>query len=357
VELRQYLRAIWRHWWVVAGVAVVTLVALLLLRPESTTYETSGTYVVRPRSVDPGEGLRAQEALNRAVEINATYARITRSDAVEERAQQALSARGIPTEGLEVRSEVVVGTNILEIGATGSNREAVAAYAAALGDAMTSYLDDLGEVFRLQELDPVGDPEIVPSNRTLTMVVGLTFGLLAGAVLAFGIEYLREPAAPSSQGIWDRLTGVYSDEYFLSRLRQELGRCDVPPELPRRAGSARAGERVPVVTMGLLSLWSLDSQGFGTPPLPIERRDAGQALLARLRPQDVLAYVGDDTFAVLFPDLSASRAEKILVDWRDRLATTSGSGAASMLATVRTCECDARGLAGDEEIVRLACAR
>jgi capsular polysaccharide biosynthesis protein len=357
VELRQYLRALKRHWWVVGGVALVTVLALSFVWQPKTVYETSGTYVVRPRSAEAGETVRATEALNRGVEINATYARIARSDAVKERAQDRLAAQALPTDGLAVRSEVVAGTNILEIGATGSDPDTVAAYATAIGEEAAAYLDDLGEVYLLQELDPPGDPDVVASNGTLTMVVGVTFGLLAGAVLAFAIEYLREPALPDAHGMWDRHTGVYSDEYFLSRLRQELARCEVPPELPSRPEALKPdGARPPMFTAGLVTL-SNGHAGTDAALLPLERRDAGQALMARLRPQDILAYVGDDTFAVLLPDLSADRTDEILNGWGDRLAGRAGAAPVTLQATVRTCECNADGLAGDEEIVRLACTR
>ena len=354
MELKHYLRAIRRHWWVVVGVALVTVPALLFLTPHETSYETSGSYVVRPRSVLPEETVRATEALNRSVEINATYARIVRSDAVKERADDEMADRGIPTDGLAIESEVVVGTNILEIGATGSDPDAVAAYAEAVGRSAIEYLDEVGEVYLLRQLDPPGDPDPVASNQSLTVIVGVVFGLLAGAVLAFVLEYLRESAAVESQPILDRLTGLYSDEYFASRLSQELSRCGVPPELPSRPRSAATnGFHGPVVTVGNLFLTSSD----GSPLRPLNRRDAGQALLARLRQHDVLAYLGDDTFAVLLPDLTAKEADEILDAWRDSLVARDGVATGALRVSAVTCECNAEGLSGAEEIVRRAWAR
>lgn len=350
MELKHYLRAIQRHWWVVVGVVLVTVPALLYLTPQNDSYESSGSYVVRPRSVQPDETVRATEALNRGVEINATYARIVRSDAVQERALADLAFRGISTEGLSITSEVVVGTNIIEIGATGSDPDAVAAYAEAVGRSAVDYLDEVGEVYLLRELDPPDDPEPVASNQRLTVVVGVVFGLLAGSVLAFVLEYLRESAAVESQSILDRLTGLYSDEYFASRLSQELSRCGVPPELPSRFVPTPASE--PVVTVGHLTLSSSD----GSPLRPLSRRDAGQALLARLRRQDVLAYLGDDTFAVLFPDLSAAEAAEILGAWQEHLVARDGVASSSVRVSTEICECSAEGLAGAEEIVRRAWA-
>ena len=321
MELKRYMRAIMRRWWIVVGVAFVTVVAMSLLWPQSSSYETSGSYVVRARTGGTNDPVRATEALNRSVEINATYARIARSDAVKDRALVQLSEDGIPTEGLQVTSQVVPGTNILEIGATGPDPEAVTAYAQALGTAATAYLDDLGEVYLLKQLDPPGDPKAAASSRLLTVLVGLTFGTLAGAVLAFAVEYLKEEDETNPQGIWERATGLYSQEYFSSRLHQELGRCQVPPDLPTRVEPAvtpgqrprrrRAGS---LFTVGRITLSAgdpaMNGSMNGAAPGPLDRRDVGQALLGRLRPQDVLAYMGDDSFARPVPGSADRRRQR-----------------------------------------------
>lgn len=364
MELKRYMRAIIRRWWIVAGVAIVTVAAMSFLWPQSSSYETSGSYVVRARSGLGDDPVRATEALNRSVEINATYARIARSDAVKDRALLQLSQDGISTDGLRVSSQVVPGTNILEIGAIGPDPEAVTAYAEALGTAATAYLDDLGEVYLLRQLDPPGEPKAAASSRLLTVLVGLTFGALAGAVLAFLVEYLKEDAEPDAQGIWDRGTGLYSQEYFASRLHQELGRCQVPPDLPTRVEPVvGAGQRPrrrragPLVTVGRITLAAGDPSTNGAAaPGPVDRRDVGQALLGRLRPQDVLAYTGDDSFAVLFPDLRIDVANDVLASWAEHLAAREGPEGGPVHATVQTCECSADGLVGDEEVVRLAVA-
>ena len=136
---------------------------------------------------------------------------------------------------------MVPGTNILEIGASGSDPDAVAAYAEALGTAATNFLDDQGEVYVLRELDPPGDPKAAASSRLLTVLVGLTFGILAGAVLAFVVEYLKEEDEPTTQGMWDRVTGLYSQEYFeVLRLQP---RAEPVPGAPRPPDPGRTAPR------------------------------------------------------------------------------------------------------------------
>ena len=106
------------------------------------------------------------------------------------------------------------------------------------------------------------------------------------------------------------------------------------------------GERHAIRERGLRLKRGLDD-GLYTMGSAIRAVDDGVVIVMRVA----------ETDAVLFPDLAADRADEILVGWRDRLAETSGAGSAAKLATVTTCECNADGLAGHEEIVRLACAR
>ena len=141
----------------------------------------------------------------------------------------------------------------------------------------------------------------------------------------------------------------------------------MPPDLPTRVEPAvtpgqrprrrRAGS---LFTVGRITLSTgdpaMNGSMNGAAPGPLDRRDVGQALLGRLRPQDVLAYMGDDSFAVLFPDLRIDGANDVLTSWVEHLAAREGPEGGPVHATVQTCECSADGLSGDEEVVRLAVA-
>ena len=55
-------------------------------------------------------------------------------------------------------------------------------------------------------------------------------------------------------------------------------------------------------------------------------RDAAQALMPHLRPEDVLAYVGNDSFAAIFPDMPADPAAQLLDDWGHSLRAREHNG-------------------------------
>ena len=142
------------------------LFTLAFVSGQSNTFESTGTWVVRPREGESGEVVRATDALNRGVEINSTYARIARSDVIKGRAKEDLISNGVPTSGLSVVARVVPGTNIIEIGAKGHDPVAVTAYASAVGDQTAEYLDETGEVFQLQLLDAPEEPKNPLPTRT-----------------------------------------------------------------------------------------------------------------------------------------------------------------------------------------------
>jgi GGDEF domain-containing protein len=99
------------------------------------------------------------------------------------------------------------------------------------------------------------------------------------------------------------------------------------------------------------------NNGSDSRPRPADLRDAAQALLPRLRLEDLLAYLGDDTFVVLLPDMPVSAAEELLNEWSENLTSAGsgrGSGGPTIHASVGVCENGAEGLLGDEESVRIA---
>lgn len=361
VELKRYLQIVGRRWKIVVLVALATIgFTVYFVSGQSPSYESTGTYVVRPRNVEPDQAVEATAALSRGAEINSTFARIARSDIVKTRAKDVLRASGTPTSGLSVRSQVLPGTNILEIGATGDDPDVVAAYAAAVGEQTSAYLDDTGEVYLLQQLDAPDVPdEATASNDVLTLIVGAVFGLGAGAAIAFAAEYLGEPSESSAMAIWDETTWAYTEDYFRHRLRQEMSRCNIPTDMrarpePKRRRNIAYG----AFTVGLLTIHTGDesSNGSDPGPTPEDLREAAHALQPHLRVQDIFAYIGDDTFGIIFPDLPVEPAREVLTDWTDFIdgAGTSRGDVKPVRVSVRVCECDGKGFLGDAETVRIA---
>ncbi len=358
MELRRYLEAIGRRWRLVLFVAgATTLITAFFVARQPSVYTSSGTFVVRPSAQLADEAVAATNALIRGAEINSTYARIARSDVVKRDARQLVREEGLPTSGLGVRSSVVPGTNIIEIGASGQDPDAVAAYAEAVGEVTMAYLDEIGDVFTLEQLDSPEVPSQAEStNRELTIGLGLVFGLTAGSVLAFALEYAREQPDRAALNIRDPLTGAYSPDYFRLRLREEMSRCNLPSHLPLRlTQEARTSKLFTVVSISM-HLGELSSNGTGPPPRPADLRDAAESLQSRLRAHDVLAYIGDQRFLLICPDLSQKRVRVILNEWNSYLGSSWAGerGVDGMHAEVQTCQCDAEGVLGDRESIRIA---
>lgn len=382
MELKHYLELIVKRWKLVFAVAIVSVIAAAIMTSDHiSTYESSGTFVVRPKILEPDETVRATEALNRGGEINSTFARIARSEVVRDRAQDALDEQGFPTSGMNVTTRVVPGTNILEIGAMGADPDAVAAYATALGKETAAYLVETGEIYEIQPLDTPDVPEQAkPSQRPLTLLLSLGFGVMGGAGLAFGVEYLREPAGDSEMNLIDDLTGAYRGDYFRLRLREELARCGLgeaplagvrpdggsnpgehkrphPVEASSRAEashSPRSGDAPSYrFSLGVITIVPAgDDPTHQTAVDFDDLRRVVHSLRSLLREQDMLAFIENDTFALIFPGMSHDVSEAVLDAWIVDAADDPRTR--HLVPTIKVCECFEQGIIGNDEGMRIA---
>lgn len=192
MELARYLRIVGRWWPLVANVFVVAVVAtVVLVQQQPAVYESSGTFVVRPRSVDQEDAVRAFDTLIRGVEINATYAAIAKSGMIRDLAQDRLDDAGVDGKA-SVAAEIVTGTNILELTVQGPDPGHVHALASALADEIVTYIDGLDDAYVLAPLDPPEEPgSPVGPARRLTIVLGVVLGLGLGVGLALVAERLK----------------------------------------------------------------------------------------------------------------------------------------------------------------------
>jgi capsular polysaccharide biosynthesis protein len=393
VELKRYLQLVLSRWKIIVIATVTaTLLSAVFVWQQDSVYESSGTYVVRPRDLETDEVVRATDALNRGAEINSTYARIARSDAVNDRARSVLRSDGLSTSGLSVTATVLPGTNIIQIGASGPDPDVVAVFADAIGQETSAYLEELDEVFLLVQLDAPTTPKSAESsNGMLTMFLAMVLGAGVGATIAFAADYLDEEPPRMTMNITDGVTGAHTEDYFRFRLVQEMSRCDIPPD--RRDRSKKATDAVaprwkrdgpskrdvaarpalvpnekrsapadtPITSFFSLAVMTIRlgkalANGSQAEIGPLDLRDAAQALLPQLRMEDVLAYLGDNTFAVILPDVRRKEAEKLILEWSDALPAIPrhGGDESSLFASVDTCDCDAEGLVGGTESLRIA---
>lgn len=299
MEFRRYLDILRAHWevFVLAFAITAGLTAFLAIQ-QDWVYEAEGTYVVRPRTVQADEIVRAFDTLNRGVEINATFAAIAESDLVKRRARDAIEG---PTGGLSINADVVAGTNMIEIAVRGTDPERVYAFAVAAGAETQKYVSELADAFVLAQLDPPSQPsQPVGPNKALTIIVGSVFGLLLGASLAVVVDYLGEATGrPTSFNVIDPPTGAFNSDYFSMRLREESARV---------AGTGR--------TFSVAQIRIRTRDELPQVPEPRVLREIVDSITPATRPQDVVGATEPGTLSILFPDLPTDACETLLENWK-----------------------------------------
>ncbi len=332
MELSRYLDIVKRRWWVVAIAFVATAAATLtLIMRQPDVYESSGTYVVRPRALEAGDAVSANDTLSRGVDITATYAAIARSKNIRDRAERLDAST--QASDLNIDAEVVTGTNIVAVNVTGEDPEAVYALAVAVGDETTRYVYTLNDIYQLQPLDPPDVPtKPVGPNRRLLTAAGLVLGLLVGLGLAVLVEFIGGWARASRAfKVLDPQTDAYSRQYLEVRLAQEVSRAT-------RTNRA--------FSLGVLEVARRDGSGDSLhAPAMRQLRHITQVLQASLGHDDVFAYLGDGGFAVILHNRSLTEADDLLIDWDAAIASIfgrPGSPAAGWMCNVTIGACEWR---------------
>jgi diguanylate cyclase (GGDEF)-like protein len=304
MEIKTYWRILKKRWQLLLfGFAVVFVITLILTIRQPAVYETSTTFVIRPRVTEGAVSddiVRALDIVSRRVEINTTFAEVATSRLIKRQAIDRLELTSEEQQGLNVSARVVGGTNVMEITAEGHDPEVVRDFANAVGVETVSYVSQLYDVYELEPLDEANLPG-KPSqpNMLVNLVLGSILGLAFGACLIFLLKYLETASAErESFNIIERETDAYTRSYLLHRLWAEISR-------------ARRSKRP--LSLGLIRLEMSNEQDPAHPHNHAAvMRLAKTAMERVLREEDVLARFDSDTFAVLLPDTGARQAQNLL---------------------------------------------
>jgi capsular polysaccharide biosynthesis protein len=299
MEVRRYLTILRDHWVVVSLAFSLTLAgSIALVAQQPWIYESSGTYIVRPRAEAAGEIVAAFTALSRGVEINSTYAAIARSDAVFDAATEAL---GVSATGLSVSAEVITGTNMIRISVRGQEPERLRSFAQAVGEAAVQFVGDMDDAYLLQLLDEASEPHApVGPNKALTIVAAAVFGLMLGGGLAFMIDSVSGLSGfRVSFEALDPKTGAFNGEYFNLRLKEEVARME---------------ETGQGFVVGHLRL--RDREDVNRSPRPKRIREVVELISTAIRTHDVLCASEPGTLVIIFPGLTEADCVPVLDDWR-----------------------------------------
>jgi diguanylate cyclase (GGDEF)-like protein len=299
MELRIYLNILLKKWWIVISVFLVTLTAgLVLTYTQRFIYSTTATYVVVPSNSfsaakDFANGL---DMLGRRDEIATTFSEIAASQTIKKQAIASLSLDS--GRDYAVSSKLRAGTNILEFTVQGPDSIIARDLANGIGAATEEYIKGSYEVFALRPLDEATTPTSpVRPNRPLYLILTAILGLVLGMGLAFLSVYLETPPESIANfNILEKQTGLYNKEYFLRRLGEEMVRAK--------------RNRYPLS----VALMRIDNLGLLNGANSAKTRAGLLHQIARLskqylREEDLLAYLGNDTFATLLPDMTGENAK------------------------------------------------
>lgn len=312
MELKVYLKILVKKWWIVIPTFLITLTAgIIFTYTETPLYNSTTTYVVVPGSSfgDVKSFASGLDMLGRRDEIATTFAEIASSRRIRELALEAISLES--GRGYSIDSRLRSGTNIIEITVQGPDPVVVRDLANAVGLKIEEYVQGLYEVFTLVPLDEATIPgRPISPNKPLNLALAAVFGLVLGAGLSFMAEYLEAPLNSAiSVNIIDDETGVYNKEYFSRRLSEEMVRA-------RR-------NRYPL-SLALMRIESLSLlQGSDSAKVRRELlRQVAVLTTQYLREEDIVAYLQNDVFALLLPDMTGENAKALMEYLQTRVAWT-----------------------------------
>jgi capsular polysaccharide biosynthesis protein len=337
---------------VVVAFVVTTILTIIWVAPKPSTYESSGSYVVQPRSGQAEDSVRAIEALIRGTQINATYSLIARSDAIKDLAEARLT--NVPKNAhSRVESEAVTGTNALTISARARDAKAAHALAVAAGTETIAYVENLHQPYQLVLLDPPKLPSHpVNSRKPLTIALGALLGLMVGLGLAAILDRImlfrrdQDAATPVPEPRALEPARSVSSVAAIPASASEIAAgpvslvADVTADPGVQRELLRAADRAATYSLGVLKVEpanELDNGNHVDNNINGSNGSSGNSSGSNgdagantrntaadfhpmlhdqaLRNGYTLNYVRDGLFAVVLPDMTAVETSKLLSDW------------------------------------------
>jgi diguanylate cyclase (GGDEF)-like protein len=310
--IQDYIQLLLKRWWLVAlAFGVVFSATYVWTSRQVPVYESSATFVIRPRSesVLGNDFIRALDTISNRSEINLTFAEVSSSNLIHLKAIEKLGLTAAEQSGLSARGRIITGTNILEITAKSHDPIIARRFADAVGVEAMAYVGNLYDVYQMEVLDTANTPPRPTSpNTNLNLFLGASLGLALGAALVFMLESLK-PAYKEMDtfNIVDRDTGAYNKSYFSHRLFQEM---------------ARVKNTKSSLSLGLVKV------NFNGDELSESEKVEALRMVKILtektvREEDILARFNGTTFAIIFPDMELRSARSSLENIRNVIGSVA----------------------------------
>ncbi len=305
MELKEYIRIIVKGWWWIIPMILVTITLTLLFSYSQTPiYGSTSTYVT---GLDTSLGtidtaIYGIDTLTGRQRIFVTYCEVLTSHAVTDRALGLLnlSPQSVSIEEYDIRCNVLPESNVLMLIVEGPAPQLVERLNEAIGLAGIERVNGLYDYFPIENLDTVslGEDPISPNHST-NAILGGTLGIIASVTLAMLLDHFRRPGQQiEALSIRHAHLNVYKDNYFQTRLKQEIHRANV-----RNRPLCIAFLKVIIFEDFELLHESAQTQML---------RSAALQIQDYLRHGDIVAYRENRIFEIMLPEISGHEAEKVL---------------------------------------------
>jgi len=314
MEIKAYLRILFKRWWILVLCLAVTLSASVILTlSQQKIYAATSVFLVRPRTNPEikDEFVKVLDIVSRQAEINNTFAEVANSKQIKQSAIAKLGLSSQKRKGLSVGANVVGGTNIIEISVQGPDPEVVQDFANMVGRETVNYVQSNYAIFEMEMLDEADLPKSpAKPNVTLNLIMGAFLGFALGTGLIFLLVYIQSPSSDTSfLNIIERETGAYTKQYFILRLRQEM---------------SRAKRNNYPLSLGLLQIDFDKKKKTIQPEAQIEAMSLVKMYADHsLREEDILARYESDVFALLLLDQSREKAKALIDKIAAKINTSS----------------------------------
>lgn len=227
VQLKMYLQALWRNWWIVALTAVSAVILTLVINSMTQPiYQSRLQLLIAPNMTDfSGRDLiYSLDTLDRR-SIVATFVEVLNSSRIRREALDVAGLAGGDRDDYELTAVALPEASVLEVAATGPDPQIAAAVANAAAAQTISYVGQTYDIYRIELLDPASIPKTPISPTPIRDAsLALLFGLVLGSILAILRDQIQQPLS-SKLRQWnahDHASTAYKRTYMENQLERLL---------------------------------------------------------------------------------------------------------------------------------------